>query len=382
MVTIGLTGILVLLILGSIGFYCAGAIATWQFFCTLRETTAIPDVPVSILVPVKGIDAGAWANWSSFCQQDYPHYQVLFGVMAPTDPAVPLLQELVATYPDRAQLFIDLPPRGPNHKDSNVSHLLDRTPTEWIIFADSDIRVRPDYIRTVTTPLAKSALADGKTGMVTCSYLARNPQFIGAALASLARCCDFTPSLLIARMIDGGVKLGIGPTMAVTRTALDQAGGIVCNRIGSDYNLGKRIAAAGYHIELSDYVLESDTGRETIAALYQRELRWSRTIRFNRGAIYYGQVFCFGLVYCLPLLFVTGFARWAIGLSLVTILARYTQATIATICLKAPRLRRWFWLLPWRDLMSFVTWVMGGYGRTIHWRGRKLRVQGDGVITE
>jgi ceramide glucosyltransferase len=376
-------GILVLLILGSIFFYCAGAIVTWIFFNSSKGTQRIPDPQiseqsVSILVPVKGLDVSAWQNWSSLCQQDYPHYQVLFGVMQADDPAVPMLQELVREYPDRAQLFVGLlPSRGPNHKDSNVSYLLEKTTADWIIFVDSDIYVTPDYLRRVTAPLA-----DERVGMVTCSYIARNPKFVGAALASLARCCDFTPSVLIARTIDGGVKLGIGPTMVVTREALLKAGGIVCNRIGSDYNLGKRIAEAGYQVELSDYVLESDTGRESIAELYRRELRWNRTIRFNRGAIYYGQVFCFGLVYCLLLLIVTGFASWAIGLTLLTVLVRYGQATISTVGMNAPRLRRWFWLLPLRDLLSFVVWVAGGYGRTIYWRGRKLRIQTDGIITD
>ncbi len=372
---------LVLMISSSVLFYCAGAIATWRFFHHFFETSpktpTIPGMPVTILVPVKGVDAGAWENWSAFCRQDYPQYQVLFGVMEVQDPAVPILQALAAQYSDRVQLFVGLPARGPNHKDSNLSYLLEHTQTDWIIFADSDICVGADYIRVVTAPLA-----DDQTGMVTCSYMARNPQFFGAAMASLARCCDFMPSLLLARAIDGGVKLGIGVTMAMTREALQQSGGIVFNRIGSDYNLGKRITQAGYRVELSHYVLESDTGDESIAQVYERELRWARTIRFNRGLAYYGQVFCFGLVYCGMLLVLTGFAPGAIGLSLVTLLVRYAQATIATVGMNAPQLRRWFWLLPLRDWMSFGIWLIGGYGRTIHWRGRQLQVHGDGVITE
>jgi ceramide glucosyltransferase len=373
-----LNGFLILLILGSVCFYFAGAVLTWQFFQGRSvQRPSFPEVPVAILVPIKGIDPDAWQNWSGFLLQDYPDYQVWFGVMDEDDPAVPILQSIVAAYPDRAHLLRGLPPRGPNHKDSNVSYLLEQTKAEWIVFADSDIRVTPDYLRIVTAPLQ-----DDRVGMVTCSYLARRPKFMGAALASLARCCDFMPSLLIARAIDGGVKLGIGVTMAVRRSALAAAGGLVFNRIGSDYNLGARIARAGYRVELSDYLLESDTGKESIGEVILRELRWARTIRFNRGPVYYGQIFCFGLVYCLPLLVLTGFSGGAIGLVGLTLFARYIQATIATVCLSAPKLRRWFWLLPLRDVMSFGIWIGGGYGRTIYWRGRRLKVQGDGVITE
>jgi ceramide glucosyltransferase len=378
-----LNGLLILLILGSVCFYFAGAVLTWQFFRdrVARSPQSRPsffsEVSVAVLVPVKGIDPDAWQNWSGFLMQDYPDYQVWFGVMDAADPAVPILQSIVAAYPDRAHLLTGLPPRGPNHKDSNVSYLLEQTNAEWIVFADSDICVTPDYLRIVTAPLQ-----DDRVGMVTCSYLARRPKFIGSALASLARCCDFMPSLLIARAIDGGVKLGIGVTMAVRRSALAAAGGLVFNRIGSDYNLGARIARSGYRVELSDYLLESDTGKESIGDVIVRELRWARTIRFNRGPVYYGQIFCFGLVYCLPLLVLTGFSGGAIGLTALTLFMRYMQATIATVCLGAPQLQRWFWLLPLRDVISFGIWLGGGYGRTIYWRGRRLKVQGDGVITE
>jgi ceramide glucosyltransferase len=365
-----------ILILGSIVFYTSGAILTWQFFRLPEGEATDAEATVAILVPVRGIDAGAAVNWASLCEQDYPNYQVHFAAMDLADPAVSIVEQIIAQYPDRASLITDLPPRGPNHKDSNVTYLLEKTTADRIIFTDSDICVAPNYIRRVTAPLDDPAV-----GMVTCSYIARNPRYVGAALASLARCCDFTPSLLIARQLDGGVKLGIGVTMAVSPIALQQAGGIVCNRIGSDYNLGKRIAAAGYRIKLSRYVLESDTGKESIGQLFERELRWSRTIRFNKGPIYYAQIFCFGPVFCLLLLGLTGFAGWAIGLTIVTLLVRYAQATIATHSMDAPRLRRWFWLLPLRDGLSFVIWLVGGYGRTIYWRGRKLNIRGDGIIT-
>lgn len=370
-----------ILIIGAIVFYAACAFFTWKFFRVTENSPHNFDQPVAILVPIKGVDAGAWKNWASLCEQDYPNYRVYFGAMDPSDPAVSIAQAIVEKYPGRASLTTGLPSRGPNHKDSNVSYLLEQLQaehpeTEWVIFTDSDIYVEPDYIRRVTAPLHRP-----KVGMVTCSYIARNPRYLGAALASLTRCCDFTPSVLLAKQLDGGMKLGIGVTMAVKRSALEAAGGIVFNRIGSDYNLGKRIDAAGYTVELSRYVLESDTGNESIAAVFERELRWSRTIRFNKGPIYYTQIFCFGTVFALVLLVLTGFAAWAVGLAVFTFLIRYLQAQITIVMMDAPQLGRWFWLLPLRDGMSFVIWLMGGYGRSIFWRGRQLRIQGDGVIT-
>lgn len=373
---------LLILIAGSILFYLACAICTRQFFTiSLPERDKpefTPNFPfISLLIPVCGIDAGAWENWTSLCKQSYPHYEVLFGVVDPEDPAVPLLQKLAHSFPERVRLFIGLPPRGINHKDSTLTYLLEATEAETVIFIDSDIQVSPDYIDRVTEPLT-----DPQVGMVTCAFIGHQPQFISSAFASLGRCCDFIPSALIARFLDGGLRFAVGATIAMRRKALEAAGGLHLSRIGSDYNLGKRTALAGYRVELSRYLLESDTGEESIWELYQRELRWARTIRFNRGAVYYAMIFCYGTVFCLPLLILSGFEPWAIALTTLTLSIRYLQAAIAITATQCTGLWRWLWLLPLRDILSFILFIVGAFGNTVFWRGRKLQITGDGLISE
>lgn len=376
---VALSILLALLTTGSLAFYLACAYFTRQFFSRSPVTEPAERLPggVSLLIPCCGLDEGAWENWSSLCQQDHPEYEVLFGVVDPKDPAVPVIEKLQATYPHLVKLRTGLAPRGANHKDSSLSYLLKETRYDTIVFADSDICVAPDYIDTVTAPLADPSL-----GMVTCAYVAHDPKHIGAALASLNRCCDFIPSALVARALDGGIKFAIGVTMAIRKDALEKAGNLHMNRIGSDYNLGKRVAEAGYRVELSHLILESDTGAESLGDVWKRELRWARTIRFNRGAVYYGQVFCFGLVYLPLLLLASGFATWAWGLAIATALLRYLQAWIAASQVGAPKLARWFWLLPLRDAMTFGIWVAGAFGDRIFWRGRQLRITEDGIIQE
>jgi ceramide glucosyltransferase len=370
-------GVLLVLIGGSIAFYLACAICTLRFFTTADSTIEPIFAPVSILVPVCGLEPGAWENWSSLCKQDYPDYEVLFGVVDPADSAVPLLKQLAEMLPDRVRLFTGLTPRGINHKDSTLSYLLEAIQSEIVIFVDSDICVSSDYIRTVTAPLA-----DPTVGIVTCAYVAHAPAFVSSALASLGRCCDFIPSALIARVLDGGLRFAIGVTIATRKSSLANYGGLHLNRIGSDYNIGKRAARAGYRVELSHEVLESDTERESLAQLFQRELRWARTIRFNRGPVYYTLAFCYGTVYCLPLLVLAQFQPWAIAVALTTYAIRYAQAIVAISGVKAPKLIGWLWLLPFRDGFSFVVWAIGAFGRVVYWRGRHLRIRGDGLITQ
>lgn len=364
-------------IAGSLLFYAACIWFTWCFFQSASPVSNWPQpLPgVSVLVPVRGLEPAAWENWASLCEQRYPTYEVLFGVVDSDDPAVPLLRQLEATYPERVRLFVGLPPRGINQKDSTLTYLLEATRHGVIVFVDSDIWVQPDYLRIVTAPLANP-----QVGMVTCAFVGHTPRFVGAAIASLGRCCDFIPSALIARTLDGGLRFAVGATIAMRRTVLEAAGGLHVSRIGSDYNLGKRTAAAGYRVELSHYLLESDTGNESFGALLRRELRWARTIRFNRGRIYYAQVLCFGTVLSLLLVLVTGFAPRAIALLGLTLSLRYLQAAIALYSTKCHGLWRWLWLLPLRDGLSFGVWLWGAVGDRVTWRGRKLRIYGDGLI--
>ncbi len=385
-----------LLIIGGVAFYLGCAFFTSRFFGSnaalpqakainpsaekssfFNPAIALSGLPVSILVPVCGLEAGAWENWSSLCNQTYANYEVLFGVVDPHDPAIPVLKELTNKFPDKVRVFTGLEPRGINYKDSSLSYLLEEARYDWIIFVDSDIRVPLNYIEIVTTPLL-----DAKVGMVTCAFIGHNPQSLGAAIASFGRCFDFIPSLLIAQAIDKGLKCAIGTTIATRRDALINYGGLHLNRIGSDYNIGKRAAAAGYVVELSRYVLESDTGTESIGDVYQRELRWARTIRFNRGAQYYSMIFCHATVFCLPLLLISHFANWAIALTLTCFLVRYIQVFISIRSMAAPNLIPWLWAVPLRDLLSFAVWVMGSYGQNVYWRGRRLRVYSDGLITQ
>ncbi|MFB2972623.1 glycosyltransferase [Aerosakkonema sp. BLCC-F183] len=360
-------------------FYAICAFCTIRFFSDRKGETGVNKQGVSILIPVCGVDEGARENWTSFCTQDYEQYEVLFGVMSPSDPAIPVLKEVVAKFPDRAKLFYGLEARGINHQISNLWHLLEKANNEIVIFADSDIRVTPDYLRNVTSPLADPAI-----GVVTCGYCDRAPKFLGAALASLGRCTDFIPSVLVARSMDGGLKFSLGPTIATRKSVLEKFGGLqkVVNRIGSDYHIGKMATEVGYRVELSKYILDNDCGRETVKQVFMRELRWARTIRINRGSDYYGMGLSYGTIYCIALLLLSSFQSWAIMVSIATFIIRFVQALTAIYSMGRPQLLWWVWALPIRDLMNFVIWVGGAFGQSVYWRGRRLRIQSGGILTD
>lgn len=363
----------------SLVFYIWCAICTNQFFNPNKQQTGTLPQPVSVLIPVCGVEEGAWENWTSFCSQEYENYEVLFGVMNPQDPAVPVLKELVAQFPERARLVFCQEVRGINHQVSNLMHLIEAAQHEVAIFTDSDMRVSPDYVKTVTAPLS-----DPEIGVVTCGYACHHPKFLGSALASLGRCIDFIPSVLVARSLDKGMRFALGATIATRKSVVAKFGGLqkVVNRIGSDYHIGKMATTAGYRVELSQYILDNASDRETFRQVFQREWRWARTIRLNRGYQYYGLGFGYGTVYSILLVLVSGFQSWAVILATATILLRVVQVLVAIRSLNCPDLFRWLWVLPLRDLMSFVIWVAGAFGQNIYWRGRWLQVEAGGTLKE
>lgn len=360
-------------------FYLACILVTLGFWWRRQNQPLAQPLPVSILIPVRGVDEGALTNWQSFCIQDYPTYEVLFGVMDPADPAVPLLQALVAQFPEKTKLLVGLEARGINHKISNLSYLVEAAKYEQVILADSDICVTPAYLQNVTLPLADPAV-----GVVTCGYLDRSPQFIGAAIAALGRGIDFLPSILIARRLDRGLKFALGPTIATRKSVLKAIDGlaIVMNRIGIDLHIGKLASEAGYRVELSNYILDNNCGRETIREVFLRELRWARTIRIIRGSQYYGLIFSYGTIYAALLLLLPPFESWKIFLFVGVYGIRIIQSIISIQALRAPNLLRWLWVIPLRDVLSFVIWVRGGYGQQIFWRGRWLNVGQSGILRE
>ncbi|HEY9606320.1 MAG TPA: glycosyltransferase [Allocoleopsis sp.] len=374
--------VFVLLIASSIVFYAWCAIATIRFFPSTKTKTSLETSfhpPASILIPVSGIDEGALDNWLSFCQQDYEHYEVVFGVMNSKDLAVPVLEKIVAMFPNRARLIFCTEVRGINYQISNLMHLLEAARHEIIVLTNDDMRVKPEYLRRVIAPLS-----DASVGIVTCGYLGHNPKFPTAAIASLGRCVDFIPSVLVARDLEGGMQFALGATMATRKSLLQKVNGLpsVANRVGSDYHIGNLVVNEGYRIELSPYILETDSGNESLQQLLRRELRWARTSRWQRGLLYYSIATTYGTVYCLPLLLLSGFQNWALLLSGSAIVLRAIQSLVAIFWMDAPKLARWFWLLPIRDLLNFGIWVAGGIGQSIYWRGRQLKIGVGGILTD
>jgi ceramide glucosyltransferase len=326
---------------------------------------------VSILKPLKGIDPEIYESFRTHCLQDYPDYELIFGVSDPNDPAIESVKKLQQEFPGRKiQLLVAPKILGPNVKVSNLAQMLSEARHDFLLINDSDIRVEPDYLRRVIAPLTNS-----EVGMVTCLYRGVPGPTLGSRLEALGIATDFCPSVLAARQLEGGIRFGLGSTLAFRRADLDKIGGFTAlvDYLADDYELGKRIAALGLKIHLSDVVVETHLPSYRLQDFFAHQLRWARGIRDARRGGYFGLIFTFGLMWALLALAASCGAIWAWGALALTLILRLAVALlVGRKVLHDPSTAKTIWLIPLRDLIAVAIWIAGLGGRTVTWRGDRF----------
>jgi ceramide glucosyltransferase len=337
-----------------------------------RPTHALP--PISILKPLKGTDPEIYECFRSHCQQDYPEYEIIFGVNDPNDPAIDSVKELQAEFHDRRiQLVVSPAILGANVKVSNLAQMLPEARYGHLIVNDSDIRVAPDYLRRVIAPLA-----DSRVGMVTCLYRGVPGATLGSQLESLGISTDFCPSVLAAQQVEGGIRFGLGSTLAFRRSELEKIGGFASfvDYLADDYELGKRIADSGFTVKLSDVVVETYLPAYNLRGFLAHQLRWARGVRDARAGGYAGLAFTFGFVWALLAVAASGAALWSvIALALVLLLRFAVALVVGKSILQDRQIVKNAWLIPLRDLTAVVIWIISLGGHTVTWRGDRFRLK-------
>jgi len=355
----------------------------WSAARFLRErngvhpSAALP--PISILKPLKGTDPEIYESFRSHCLQEYPEYEIIFGVNDPNDPAVESVKRLQHEFPDRRiHLVVSTKILGANVKVSNLAQMLEVARYDHLIVNDGDIRVAPDYLQRVTAPLA-----DSKVGMVTCLYRGVAGATLGSRLEALGISTDFCASVLAARQLEGGIRFGLGSTLAFRRAELEEIGGFssFVDYLADDYELGKRIAGLGLAVELSEVVVETYLPAYRLRDFFAHQLRWARGVRDARSRGYFGLVFTFGLAWALLAVAASGGALWACGILLFTLLLRLAVALIVGWnILRDRQVLKYAWLIPLRDLVAVVVWIASLGGHIVTWRGDRFRLE-NGKLT-
>lgn len=353
--------------------------SAWLFF---RSSSILPasafTPPVTVLKPLRGAEEWMYEALASFCAQDYPDYEIVCGVRDAADPAIGLVARLRAAYPQTAiKLVINPHAIGTSAKVSNLYNMLQEARHELLVISDCDARVDRDYLRTVIAPLA-----DERVGLVTCLYRPIGSRNFSALMEGLGLMGEFAQGVLVARWLDG-VKFAFGATAATRRSVIARFGGFaaIANRLGDDFLLGNLTAQAGYEVLLSPYVVETVIPPYRFGQMFRHQLRWARSTKFRRPLAYLGLLFTHTTVLALGALITFSASGLVWGVSGAALGLRFLAAwLIGVVGFADRRLRRYFFLLPLRDLLSFAVWVASFFGNTVYWCGDRYRLQSGGKL--
>ena len=331
--------------------------------------------PVSILKPVRGLDAEARENFASFCNQDYPDYEILFGVADANDPAAPIVGRLQREFPNRKiRLIIGADENAANPKVAILSRLSSQATGDVLVISDSDVRVDSDYLKQVVEPLG-----DQSIGLVTCPYRGEMPRSLPAKLESLQMAGTFVPSAILAARLTR-TPVGLGATLALRASDLKRAGGLesIRDHLADDYQLAARIKGLGLKVRVSSCAVMCVLGQVRFAEQWRRELRWARAIHVSRPLGYLGMPITFSTALGL-LSFAVMRPGMAAGLVAISLLLRMAVAWGCLVQLGSSG--KWQLVyLPTRDLMSVAVWIGGIFGRRVRWRDRAYRLLPDGRL--
>jgi ceramide glucosyltransferase len=336
---------------------------------------------VTVLQPLCGAEPGLYENLRSLCEQDYPDFQIVYGVRDADDPALAVVDRLRREFPSRhIDLVIDPQRHGNNFKVSNLINMLTRARHDVLTMVDSDVSVGPDYLATVTAPLANRDV-----GLVSCVYRDVPTARVWSRLGAMYINEWYMPSVLLARLFGFG-GYASGQTLCLRRDTLHAVGGLqaIANHLADDFRLGELIRGLGLRIVLSPYPVRAGHDEPDADSLIRHKLRWLQTIRVLRP-----RSFCLLFLSFGPSLALVGLALAALD-PLVTSAAwlLFWTAVLARLVLYVrqrlahPKLLvADLWLLPAHELLMWLVWLGCFFTSRITWRGQEFDVDADGVLS-
>jgi ceramide glucosyltransferase len=294
-----------------------------------------------------------------------------------------VIEKLQKDFPDREiRVLYGSRRSGVNDKVAKLARLVSEAKYEHLVINDSDVRVEPDYFRTVIAPLQSADV-----GAVTCLYAPIEQHGFIDRLQNIGMTSDFFAGIITAWQLDG-VKFALGTTIATTRGNLREFGGYESleNRPADDLLVGRLIAEKGHEVELLPYFVLTVSDYASPRQLFFKRLRWIVVMRHLRPGGHFGLLFTHGLIWSLlafalhPTLITA-----AIYLGLYAVLRSAMTLVIGAWGLQQRRLWLTLPLIPLWDAIAFAIWLISFTQTTIRWRdghyyirdGQLVRVAGD-----
>ncbi len=356
-------------------------IALWRFHTRPPKTARKPFVswpPVTMLKPVHGLEKNQRENLRSACLQDYPLFQVVFSVQTPDDPAVPLLREIQREFgPESVTVVIGNRRAGSNGKINNMLGGLPYARHEILVISDSDVRLRPDYLRTIIAPLA-----DPEVGCVCTLYKASCAETWFEKVELLTLNADFMASVIFAH-VTGASKFCLGASVALRRSTLEEIGGLeaLADYLVEDYEMGQRIWGSGKKISIVPYFIDTMVDLKSPSQWWNHQVYWDQNTRAARPVAFLATAIIRSTPFAL--LFASMRRLDGVGLAVLGAAILVRMATAAMTLGWGFRDReglKSLALLPFRDLAGLVSWFLALTRKTTIWRGSKFTLTRDGRL--
>ena len=350
----------------------------------LRYARSIPDSslpPVSLLKPVHGMESRLRENIESFFHLDYPNYEILFAADLEDNPALAVVREICARYPQvRTHIVVTGRPPWPNPPAYAFFRMAEQAENDILVTSDSDVFVQPSYLRDVVPPLL-----DPKNGMLTCVYRGKNAGGFWSGVHAIGMSVEMTAGVVTANLLEG-MKFGLGPTIVVRRDALEKIGGfsVLSDYFANDFVIGNLIEKNDYNVVLSRHIIDHVVSPLSWLRVWQHEVRWAKSTRASRP---WGHLFS-GLIYAMPY-GILGFAAaaalghiWlAFALFALALANRIIESWVIGWGITRDPAARLPWLYPLRDLLGFFVWCASYLGRyRAIWRNVPYDLTSDGRI--
>lgn len=329
--------------------------------------------PISNLKPVRGLDPDAYENFASLCGQNYPEYELLFCTTDASDPAVPVIQRLIRDFPgQKIRLLFSAGVNAINDKVAKLGLMMKESRYEYLVINDSDVRVQPDYFRTIVAPLR-----DPMVGGVTCFYVSSQDKSFIECLQTVGMISDFYAGVLVDWNLEG-ITFALGPTMVSTKERVRSFGGFQAleNRPADDLLFGRLITEQGVEMRLLPYAVETVPDYDGLRELFAKRARWMTVMRKMRPGGHFGLLFTWGLPWCLFAVAVRPTAAVALAFLGSYLACRLLIAWIIGIYgLKQKGLWKTLLLIPLWDAIAFFIWLVSFTRSSIKWRGVEYSLQ-------
>jgi ceramide glucosyltransferase len=364
-----------LLLLGAWVYCVLGIVAARRHLRSAKLVSGpVPQSPISILKPLAGLEPSLEANLRSFFEQQYPNFELLFAVRHAEDPAAGLVQRLQREYAHiPSRLLLTGEPPYANAKVFSLSRMTAAAAFDALVTSDSDVRVSPDFLACVSRELAQDTY-----DVATCPYRGVPGAHLWSRLEAIGMNTEFWGSALVAKLVEG-VRFTVGPTVVLRRKVADAIPwDSLSGYLAEDFVLGQRAAEMGFRVDLSQVIVEHHLSDDSMRHNFAHRLRWARSTRCSRPAGYVGQLFTNPLP--IGFLLTALNLRWWPALAVTAIFRAAAAHATSWSVLRDPLCRKWWFLIPVQDLLSFVFWLAGFSGNQINWRGRRYLLHRDGTF--